>query len=206
MRTENKIKKIIKIISRLKAKKQVRSDEISKVLSKSQLQDIERQLENYKFLNQLERPAAIKKYAEMIRIACIFYAKMEKYHRPPVNQVLSKKFSDKAESGFENALEFIREQISNDGELQIWLDRDYRDVRGFCPVSIPRAIGSDNAECLNKNKQPYPKTSKRNLLIEILESALCELQSDTLEKFMVNPSVDFLAKKTRVGNYSEFKF
>lgn len=205
--SSRKIKAISSLLTRLKSNKQVRPEEVSKVLFKSQLQEMEDHWEHQKSLDSLERPAAIKKYAEMVRIACLYYAKMEKYHRAPVNRTLSKKFSEKAESAFEKALEFIREAIQIDSELQIWLDRDFREVRSYCPVGIPRVIGSENAECQNRNKQPYPRFSKREILIEHLEMALYDLEDHTLNEFMVDtpPPVVYSDKK-RNFDFSEFKF
>jgi hypothetical protein len=82
---------------------------------------------------------------------------MEKYSSHPLKSSLATKFSDKADLAFEAALVFLRESIQIDGELQVWIDRDVNDLWGFCPVSIPRVIGSDHAECQNKSKSPYPK-------------------------------------------------
>lgn len=204
--SDKKIKSITNILARLKANKQVRPEEISKVLFKSQLKEFEEHWEFQKNLAIPERPVAIKKYAEMVRKGCLYYAKMEKYHQAPRNQVLSKRFSDKAESTFERALEFIREAIQYEPDLQLWLDRDFREVNGYCPVSIPRVIGSDSAECQIKNKQPYPTFTKRELLIEHLELALYDLQDHTLDQFMVDPLPTLYSQEKRNYDFSDFKF
>jgi len=201
-----KIKAINNICARLRADKQVRPEEIAKVLFKSQLKELEDHWEYQKSLDHNEKPLAIKKYAEMVRLGCLYYAKMEKYHFAPVNRTLSKKFSDKAESAFEKALDYIREMVKVDSELQIWIDRDIHDVRSYCPVGIPRVIGSDSAECQNKSKQPYFKLSRRDLLIEHLESALYDLQDHTLEEFMVDPPFEVYSGKKRNYDFSDFKF
>jgi hypothetical protein len=206
MSNDKKIKSITALISRLKCDRQVRPEEISQVLFKSQLDELNEHWEYQKSLDNIKRPPAIKKYADMVRVGCLYYSKMEKYHRAPINPILSKQFSEMAESTFEKALEFIRESIQNDNELQIWLDRDFRDVRSYCPIGIPRVIGSDSKECQNKNKQPYPKFSKRELLIEHLEMALYDLQDHTLEEFMVDPPFEIYTGKKRNYDFSDFKF
>jgi hypothetical protein len=207
MKTTKIIKSITLLLDRLRNNKQVRPEEISKILNKKQIAEIEEHWEYQKSLKTLKRPVAIQKYAEMIRIACFYYAKMEKYHQAPVNRVLSKKFSEKADSAFEKALEFIREAIQMDSELQIWLDRDFRDVRGYCPIGIPRVIGSASGECQNKNKHPYPVLSKRELLIEFLEMALYDLQDHTFDEFMTDSyPIETHSSKYRNYDFSEFKF
>lgn len=194
------------LLARLRANKQVRPKEISKVLFKSQLEDFGVHLEYQKTLKKVRRPAAIQRYAEMVRIGCLYYSKMEHYHRPPSKPHLSKKFSEKAESSFERALDFIREAVQINPELKTWIDRDLNDVRSYCPIGIPRVIGSDSAECRDKSKQPNLKLSRRELLIEHLELALYDLQDHTLEQFMTDDPVELYSKNKRNMDLTGFKF
>lgn len=207
MKTKKKIRSISLLLGRLRKNKQVRPEEITKALGSDQYSQFQEHLEDQKSLDQIKRPQAIKKYAEMVRIACLYYGKMERYHSPPVNRALAKKFSDKADTAFEEAFLYIQEAVQADGELQTWIDRGIDDVRGFCPSEIPRVIGSGHAECQNKSKQPYPKLSKKQLLIEHLEMALYNLEDHTLEEFMVEPPPPALySKEKRNFDFSEFKF
>ena len=204
---KKKIGSLTRLLYRLRTAKHVSPREISKVLNKSQIQEIEEHWEYQKSLKKLKRPEAIQKYAEMIRIACLYYAKMDKYCFAQINRRLAKKFAEKAESTFEKALEFIREAIQIDPELQIWLDRDFRDIRSYCPVGIPRVIGSASSECQDKNKQPYKTFSKRELLIEYLEMALYDYQDHTFDEFMTEySSANILMTKRQDYDFSEFKF
>lgn len=207
MKVIKKIRSISLILSRLRNKKQVRPEEISKALGRDQYAQFKEHLDDQKSLDKVKRPKAIQKYAELVRIACLYYGKMETYSSHPLKSSLATKFSDKADTAFEAALEFLREAIEIDGELRVWIDRDVDELAGFCPVSIPRVIGSEHFECQNKSKHPYPKLSKRQLLIEYLEMALYELEDHTLEEFMTDhlPAVMY-SKEKRNFDFSEFKF
>jgi hypothetical protein len=207
MRTNRKFKTINLILERLRNNKQVRPREIEKVLGEDKYYEFKENLEHQRQLNKVKKPEPIKKYAEMVRIACVHYGKMEKYHYPPINIELAKKFSSKADKAFEAALEFLKEAVEKDGEILIWVDRGIHELSSFCPTSIPRAIGSNHPYCLKSYKQPYPKLSKRELLIEYLEMALYNLEDRTLEEFMVDPSAPALySREKRNFDFSEFKF
>jgi hypothetical protein len=207
MRTDRKFKTISLILKRLRNNKQVRPEEISRVLGEERYSEFKENLDYQRQLDRLKRPEPIKKYAEMVRIACVYYGKMEKFHYPPVNRSLAKKFSDKADKAFETALEFLNEAVERDRELQIWIDRDVHNLTSFCPTSIPRVIGSNHHYCLKENKHPYPRLSKRQLLIDFLEMALYELEDRTLDEFMVDISdTDMYLREKRNFDFSEFKF
>ncbi len=207
MRTDKKFKTISLILKRLRNNKQVRPEEISRVLGEEKYYEFKENLDYQRQLDKVKRPEPIKKYAEMVRIGCVYYGKMEKYLYPPINRALAKKFSNKADKAFEVALEFLKEAVEKDGELLIWVDRDIHDISSFCPTSIPRAIGSDHPYCLNRYKQPYPKLSKREFLIEHLEMALYNLEDRTLDEFMVDPlATNIYSREKRNFDFSEFKF
>ncbi len=206
MKADKKIKAITCLLSRLRQKKQVRPEEFSKLFTKQQRNDFAEHLAYQKKLEKVKRPAVIQKYAEMVRIGCLHYAKMEYYQRPPSKPDLSRKFSDKADSAFEQALDFIREAVQINPELKTWIDRDLNDIRSYCPIGIPRVIGSDSAMCRDKSKQPNIKISKRELLIEHLELALYDLQDHTLEQFMYDEPVDLYGRNKRIIDVTGFKF
>jgi len=206
MKVDKKIKAITCLLSRLRQKKQVRPEEFFKLFTKQQLSDFAEHLKYQKNLEKVKRPSVIQKYAEMVRIGCLYYAKMEYYQRPPSKPDLSRKFSNKAESAFEQALDFIREAVQIDPELKSWVDRDLYDIRSYCPIGIPRVIGSANAECRDKSKQPNIKLSKRELLMEHLELALYDLQDHTLEQFMNDEPVELYCKNKWNIDVTGFKF
>ena len=64
MKTNKKIRSISLLLGRLRTNKQVRPEEISKALGSHQYSQYKEHLDDQKSLDQIKRPAAIKKYAE----------------------------------------------------------------------------------------------------------------------------------------------
>jgi hypothetical protein len=114
-----------------------------------------------------------------------------------------KAMAHKADSAFEQAIEFITEAIKNDDQLRAWIDRDVSEAT--CdPIGIPRVIGSSSFECRNKSKYPFLALTKRHLKLGALSSALDELQDSPFEG---EEKVDvFIKKPQKIHNFEEFRF
>lgn len=158
-------------------------------------------------MGRIKKPPEIMRYGELLKTACMYYGKMEHYSSGfKKNISLSKKFSNKADSAFEKAIEYIRDMVSTDQELGIWLDRNVFKEAGCSPSGVPRVIGSKNFECLNKNKKPYRLMTKKQLKITFLEKKLEELQAGSLEAFMEAESFHIQPKNVRNMDFSSFRF
>ena len=195
------------LIKRLSEGGQVTTRELKTVMTASELIELEKSWAEEKAMGRIKKPPEIVRYGELLKTACMYYGKMELYSAGRrKNASLSKKFSDKADSAFEKAIEYIREMVSTDRELAIWLDRDVFGGTSWSPVGIPRIVGSRNFECLNKNKKPYRGLSKKQLKITFLEIKLKELSSGPLEAFMEDMEFHIQPKKVRNVDFSSFQF
>ena len=202
-----KISRIQTLLDRLNNEVQVPARELETVLSPREMMELNKSWAEEKAMGRIKKPPEIVKYGELLKTACMYYGKMEYHHTGRrKNTSLSKKFSDKADSAFEKAIEYIREMVSTDRELAIWLDRDVFGETSWSPVGIPRIVGSRNFECLNKNKKPYRGLSKKQLKITFLEIKLKELSSGPLEVFMEDIEFHIQPKKVRNVDFSSFQF
>lgn len=207
MNTDKKIKRIQTLLERLNSEAQVPTRELEIVLAPAEIMELHTSWAEEKAMGEVQKPPEIVRYSELLKTACMYYGKMEHYSSGrKKNLSLSKKFSDKADSAFEKAIEYIRDMVSTDRELAIWLDRDVFKVAGYSPAGIPRVIGSKNFECLNKNKNPYRFITKRQLKITFLEKKLEELQSGSLEAFMEVEGFHIQHKNVRNMDFSGFRF
>ena len=202
-----KISRIQTLLDRLNNEVQVPVRELETVLSPCEMVELNKSWSEEKAMGRIKKPPEIVRYGELLKAACMYYGKMEYHHAGRrKNARLSKMFSDKADSAFERAIEYIRDMVSTDRELAIWLDRDVFKEAGYSPAGVPRVIGSRNFECLNKNKKPYRGMSKKQLKITFLEIKLKELSSGPLEVFMEDIDFHIQPKKVRNVDFSSFQF
>lgn len=207
MNTDKTIKCIETLLHRLNNGLQVQSRSIKVVLSVEEIIELRDSWLDEKSMGHIKKPREITRYGEMLKIACMLYGKMEHYSLGYANNSeLSKKFSDKADSAFERAIEFIRDMVTTDRELSIWLDRDVFVVASCSPFGVPRIVGSKTRECLNKSNKPYRMMTKRQLKINFLEKKLKQLKDGPLDEFMCNVDFSIKPKKLRNNDFSGFIF
>ena len=207
MNENEKIQNLRLVIQALKNNQRLSMRRIRNILSKAELLDLELSWSDEKESRQLKKPAEIIAYQKRMKLGCIFYGKMEKYSLgSSKNTRLSYKFANKADSIFEVAIDYIQEAVRANSEISIWLDRDVFTEASCCPVGIPRVIGSKNAECLVKQKRPYPKLSKREITIQFLEITLRELVDEPLENLETEIPAFLRNKKVANEMFSAFKY
>jgi len=203
-----KIGRIKNLIARLEEGRDVSISALSRVLTREQL-DI--YLENWKdelSLRNVEKPKEAKEYERRIRIATLYYSKMDRFSLARGKARLAREFADKADSAFERAYEYLIEQLHANPDLRFWLDRE-PDPSMRCPIGIPRIIGSNSFECLDKRKYPYPIRTKKELKLRTLELALLELTKDDLAfKDQGNPEPELFISfsKPKIQDFSDFRF
>jgi len=207
MNTDKRIKRIQTLLDRLNNEAQVSTRELEAVLTQAEIIELHKSWSEEKAMGRIKKPTEIVRYGELLKTACMYYGKMEHYSSGRKKNIsLSKKFSNKADSAFEKAIEYIRDMVSTDRELAIWLDRNVFKEAGYSPAGVPRVIGSKNFECLNKNKRPYRLMTKKQLKITFLEKKLEELLSGSLEAFMEVESLHIQPKNVRNMDFSGFRF
>lgn len=207
MKNIKMIARVKVLITRLSEGSQVTTRELKTVMTASELIELEKSWADEMSMGIVDKPSEIVKYGELLKTACMYYGKMEYHHTGRrKNARLSRIFSDKADSAFERAIEYIRDMVSTDRELAIWLDRDVFKETSYSPIGIPRIVGSNSYECLSRNRKPYRSMTKRDLKISFLEKKLDELKGNTLEAFMEVESFHIHPKKVRNLDFSSFKF
>lgn len=207
MSMNEKIQNLRLALQALKNNQRLSMCRIRKILNKAELLDLERSWSDEKESRQIRKPAEIRAYQKLLKLGCIFYGKMEKYSLgSSKNTRLSNKFANKADNTFDIAIDYIQEAVRANSELSIWLDRDVFTEASCCSVGIPRVVGSKSAECLVKQKRPYPKLSKREVTIEFLEIKLRDLVDEPLENLEAELPAFLRNKKVAIEMFSAFKY
>jgi len=204
MNLTNKIGRIKKLINRLEDGGDASISALSRVLTREQL---DMYLENWRdelSLRKIEKPKEAKEYERRIRIATLYYSKMDRFSLARGKARLAREFADKADSCFERAYEYLIEELHANPDLRLWLDRE-PDPSKRCPIGIPRIIGSASFECLDKRKYPYPIRTKKELKLHTLELALLALTGDDLE-LKCEPDLLIPFSKPKNHDFSNFKF
>jgi hypothetical protein len=204
MKVDLKIKRLKKLITRLEGGRDVSTSAISRILTKEQLNAY---LEDWKeelSLRKIEKPKEAKEYERRIRIATLYYSKMDRFSLARGKARLAREFANKADSAFERAYEYLVEALHANPDLRLWLDRE-PDPSKRCPIGIPRIIGSGSFECLDKRRYPYPIRTKKELKLHTLELALLELTGDDLE-LKCEPDLLIPFSKPKNHDFSNFKF
>jgi hypothetical protein len=204
MNLTKKIGRIKKLINRLEDGGDASTSALSRVLTREQL---DMYLENWKdelSLRKIEKPKEAKEYERRIRIATLYYSKMDRFSLARGKARLAREFADKADSCFERAYEYLIEELHANPDLRLWLDRE-PDPSKRCPIGIPRIIGSASFECLDKRKYPYPIRTKKELKLHTLELALIELTGNDLE-LKCEPTKIVHFSKTKNHDFSNFRF
>lgn len=198
-----KVKRIKTLIERLENHKTVTNRSLARVLTVDQIKTLEGEWADEKKFRKVIKPKEIKRYAVMVKTALLLDGRMEQMNARKSATHKIKAMAYKADSAFEYAIEYIKEQITYDRELCLWIDRDVSEAN--CSVAgIPRVIGSSSAECQNKSKYPYLTLSIKHLKLGALHSALEKLQPPSLE---TEEKVNVLKKKRlKVRNFEDFRF
>jgi len=201
MKKVKRIKRIKTLIDRLDNEQTVTRGSLLRVLGEEGIKDFDREwmLElnsrNYK-------PKEIVEYSKRVRRGLIYYALGDKQSIKGDGYKARKSFH-KAESILENAVEYLREVVSTDSGLRMWIDRDvgFGIEVEYCPVGIPRPVWSSSN---NKRQCSLPKVTKRDIAREMLRTELEKLVGkEPLE--LVN-----LGLRTKrsfdISSFSGFKF
>lgn len=198
-----KVKRISTLIERLENHETVSYRSLERVLTAKQIKVLEDEWVEERASRKVVKPKAILKYQALVKTAIFLNGRMETmcHLKSPHHKI--KAMAHKADSAFEQAIEFITEAIQNDGQLRAWIDRDVSEAT--CgPIGIPRVIGSSSFECQSKSKYPFLVLTKRHLKLGALNAALEELQASPL---VSDEKVDiFIKKPQKFHNFEEFRF
>jgi hypothetical protein len=203
MNLQMKISRIKTLIARLETGETVSNRSLERVLTEAQILALEADWVEEKSLRKVTKPLDIKKYEAMVKNALLLNGRADRMHflKTPAHKITA--MSNKAESAFLDAFLFLEEAIERDNSLKLWIDRDLKDA-SWDPIGVPRVIGSQSFECLQKQKVPFPVLTKRQLKIQILEAALDVLEAKPEELCHV-PALVHLPSRREL-NFDRFKF
>lgn len=126
------------------------------------------------------KSAAIIEYEELLKKAILLYNRGEAASQRRLKS--SRQLHAKAQSAFEKALMYLKEQLSVDPSMQMWLDRhcDFT-VNGNLSldlVGMPRAITSRSLDNISNG---IKTDSKRQCKINAVESEIERIKNPTVQ-------------------------
>lgn len=201
MNNPKKIERIKMLIDRLDKNQPVTRRSLSRVLGEVGVGNLDKEW-GAELKSRTYKPKEIVEYSKRVRRGLIYYALGDKQSLKGDGYKARKSFH-KAESILENAVEYLREVVTTDSSLRLWIDRDV----GFgievelCPVGIPRPVWSTSNY---KSQCSLPKVTKKDLAREMLQTELEKLVGrEPLD--LVN--LGFGTKRSfDISSFSGFKF
>lgn len=147
-----------------------------------------------KDIREMEVPAEVKEYEQMLQDALMMYGRYEQYNPSKTsksNKIVNRKevvdsLGGKADSLFEDALTRLEEIITADQNLRIWFDRDIDFDIGthisIDPVGMPRVITSKSLDNLARTEgmRKFGRQTKAEIKLDILRLALEDLDKKEL--------------------------
>jgi hypothetical protein len=188
--TESRRQRITELIERLEAGKDIQARDIALVLTPKQLRAYEGRWAEQQQLRAEPLPSPIARYQRMLHRALMWEGRAEQFGGRTQNAPLKQrqqrksqqvKLDNKADSLCEDAAEHLREALSEDPSLRMWLDRDVeRDSNGHIHIDIqdmPRVITSRSYsnEQRDRGLAVVGKQGKRGCKLDALRAALVEL-------------------------------
>ena len=166
-----RLSKLEGIADKLKRGENVQNRQLQTWLSEEEYEQIE-----YEWKEQLElreelkdKPSDLKRYEEKLKQATFNYNRAEGYSSKDKHST-AKRFYNKSESLFEDALEILQEILHSDSSLRVWFDRDISfEVGGDLNadiVSLPRLVTSRSHERLSDDSRLTSKHIVKKVVVE----------------------------------------
>lgn len=201
MKCKKTIERIKTLIERYENGRYVTRSSLLRVLGEEGIEKIEREWV-LELKSRTYKPKEIVEYSRRVRKGLIHYALGEKQSLNGKGYK-ARHSMNKAESILENAIEYLRDAVSSDSSLRMWIDRDVSvgsDIE-YCPEGIPRPIWSNSNY---KNRSVIPKVTKKDIARELLQTMLEQLEG-------INPlelvTCGIRPKRSlNISSFSDFKF
>ncbi len=201
MKTCKKIQRIQILITRIDQGMSVTRSSLQRVLGRNGLKQFDNKWREEKESRNF-KPKEIIEYSRRIRKGLIHYALGEKQSFKGQGYK-AKNSIHKAESILENAVEYLRDVVSSDSGLRMWIDRDVSvgsDIE-YCPEGIPRPVWSNSNY---KSQSSFPRFTKKDIARELLQTKLEKLEGRKpleLITFGIRPK-----RSLNISSFSDFKF
>lgn len=183
----NEVKRLARLkllLDRLQQKDEVSNRDLKLVLSDSEFKQMLENWEAVKSQKNLAKPREVKHYEKLLKRATLFENRYEKY-QAKINGKLNvqKELANESEYSLEKAAEYFNE-ITTDGFLRIWFDRDIDADGGLALENMPRSITSksDFAE----NGAPFNNTKIRDIKIVAVEEAIEQIENPSNANQAIN--------------------
>lgn len=201
MKCKSTIERIKTLIERLENGRYVTRSSLMRVLGESGLQKIEREWV-LELKSRTYKPKEIVEYSRRVRKGLIHYALGEKQSFKGEGYK-AKHSIYKAESILEDAIEYLRDVVSSDSSLRMWIDRDVSVGANieYYPEGIPRPIWSTSNY---KIRTVFPKVTKKDIARELLQTMLEKLEGNTPFELVtcgIRPK-----RSLNISSFSDFKF
>ena len=193
--SQSKKERITVLINRITRNEEVSKRDLDIVLGRELSKEYKRRWkEELERRDELEVPFEVKEYERKLQVALLAYGKYEQYtpNKPNARNSLVernkniKTLGNKADSLFEDALEYLEEIISVDSGLCVWFDRNldfgFGSHLSIDPVGMPRVITSKSLDNISRNglKTHFGWLTKNDLKLEMLNELLIIVNNELL--------------------------
>ena len=199
-----RLNRLQKLLLRLKKGIDVQSRDLRSVLTEAEWSEFNSWWTDEKGNRNLTPPKELIRYREQKKLVDLAYARYRKYFALPItkrNTVISNRLDQDAQLIAERVLEYIREQLSVNPSLMIWLVavEPFGTVEDSLSANVLPMVCTSRTVTSEK-RVPMGKQSKRDLKVQILEQAI------TLIEDKDSPSEVVVAtEKKRKRDFSGFK-
>ena len=174
----NEVKRLARLkvlLDRLQQKDEVSNRDLKLVLSDSEFKQMLENWEAVKSQKNLDKPKEVKHYEKLLKRATLFANRYESYQAKFDKKIhVQKELANEAESSLEKAAEYFNE-ITNDGFLRIWFDRDIDKDGSLVMENMPRAITSKSS--FGENGATFNPTKIRDIKIAAVEEAMDQIEN-----------------------------
>lgn len=174
----NEVKRLARLkllLDRLQQKDEVSNRDLKLVLSDSEFKQMLENWDAVKSQKYLDKPKEVKHYEKLLKRATLFENRYESYQAKFDKKLhVQKELANEAENSLEKAAEYFNE-ITNDGFLRIWFDRDIDTDGGLALENMPRAITSKSH--FGENGSPFNTTKIRDIKITAVEEAMEQIEN-----------------------------
>jgi hypothetical protein len=191
---ETKLARIATLIAKIEQGQNVQARDIALVLSDSQLQAMELEWQEQKKLRKPAKPDEVIEYEKKLGAALLMAGRHEQLSdkRQLKGTALQKRIqkrkdmSSKAESLFEDALEYLQEVFIVDPTIQIWFDRVLDFDAGVdsdlyaSAGGMPVVITSRSRDNQSSVKNTFGLKTKREVQLDALHQAQEQLTAELM--------------------------
>lgn len=202
----DRLPRLQKLLSRLKNGNDVQRRDLQSALTDSEWEEFNSWWTEEKDNRNLTPPKELARYIKLRKSVALASARYTRYAGRPrskTSTAISKKLAESADNEQDKLLDSLREQISYQPSLMMWLV----PVEPYGSVEETMAAGVLPQVCTSRTvasekRSPMGKRSKRDLKVQILEQAIATIEGrHAPEQVIVIPAVKTSKKK----DFSGFK-